>query len=137
MGLYSADSLLDFVIFWVILNISIYGLILKNILNSYSVETVVKYFLLGAVTTGVLFFGLFLNFALYQSLYFSDISYLIETSILMFGPWVWSALKVGAFLCVFVAFLFKLGAYPFHFYLPSMYEGTDYRTLGVISIPVK
>lgn len=40
-------------------------------------------------------------------------------------------------MCVFIAFLFKLGAYPFHFYLPSMYEGTDYRTLGVITIPVK
>lgn len=88
IGLYSADSLLDFVIFWVILNISIYGLILKNLLNSYSVEAVVKYFLLGAVTTGILFFGLFLNFALYQSLVFSEISYLIETSVLLFGTWV-------------------------------------------------
>lgn len=85
IGFYSAVSLIELALFWVFLNISIYGLILRNSGNVYATEAAAKYFLLGAFTTAIFFFGIFLNFILYRSVFFYDICFLIETSVLCFG----------------------------------------------------
>lgn len=129
-----ADNLVEFVIAWVVLNVGLYGLILRSV-TSYAAETVVKYFLVGAVTTGLVFFGLFLHFVQYGSVFYSSIEFLINSNITSMP--VLSTAQSVAFLLVFVAFLFKLGAYPFHFYLPAMYEGIELEALGVVTIPVK
>lgn len=129
-----SDNLIEFVVAWVVLNVGLYGLILRSV-TSYAAETVVKYFLVGAVTTGLVFFGLFLHFVQYGSVFYSSIEFLINSNFVSMP--VLSTAQSVAFLLVLVAFLFKLGAYPFHFYLPAMYEGIELEALGVVTIPVK
>lgn len=115
------------------LNVSLYGLMLQG--SRYSVEAATKYFLLGAASTGLLFFGVFLHFVEYGSISYSTFSFIISSGLTALP--ILSTTQIVAFTCVLAAFLFKLGVYPFHFYLTAVYDGVRYDTLGIITLPVK
>lgn len=131
--LFYSSSLIELVLAWVALNVSLYGLMLQG--SRYSIEAATKYFLLGAASTGLLFFGVFLHFVEYGSVGYSTFSFLISSGISALP--VLSLTQLVAFICVLTAFLFKLGVYPFHFYLTAVYGGVRYDMLGIITLPVK
>lgn len=131
----SAENLISLALTFVGLNVVLYGLMLRD--STASADATLKYFALGAVATSFLFFGIFLHAVCYGSVDYSSISFLIARNYNTSGVLAFSTLQAFAFLCVFTAFLFKLGVYPYHFYLADVYEGVRLETLVIITIPVK
>jgi NADH-quinone oxidoreductase subunit N len=82
-----------------------------------SQEAALKYFLLGAFSSGFFVYGMSLVYGYAASLHLSDISQAISMRI---GD---EALLLGGIGLMAVAMLFKIGAAPFHSWTPDVYQG--------------
>merc|ERR1712070_749902 len=86
--------------------------------NELSTEAGIKYFILGVLASGMLLLGIVLIYMSYGTFSFDDITILnhhvAEKPILV---------ELGCVL-IMVALMFKLGAAPFHIWLPDVYEGS-------------
>ncbi len=85
--------------------------------SSFRTEAALKYFLLGAFTSGILLFGMSLLYTATGRLQYEDIARLLWV---MDTP---SPTVITGRLFVLVAMLFKMGAAPFHMWVPDVYEG--------------
>jgi NADH-quinone oxidoreductase subunit N len=74
--------------------------------SDYSSEAGLKYFVLGAFSSGLLLFGITLIYISFGTISFETISLLSFTSNTL--------LTIFGFFFILFAFLFKLGAVPFH-----------------------
>jgi len=81
-----------------------------------SVEAGLKYFLIGAVSSAVLAFGISLVYAVTGSLVLGDVAGAIGT------PEMAGVLGLGV-LMILGGFAFKTASVPFHFWAPEAYEG--------------
>lgn len=77
-------------------------------------EAALKYFLLGAFSTGFLLYGMALLYGATGSLSIPEIAQAADSSLLFI---------VGAGL-VLIGFFFKISAVPFHMWTPDVYQGT-------------
>lgn len=86
--------------------------------STRSVESALKYFLLGAFATGFLVYGMSLIYGATGSLEFSAIHTAVMNKDLHFP----TLLVVGTALII-VGLGFKIAAFPFHQWVPDVYEG--------------
>jgi NADH-quinone oxidoreductase subunit N len=91
--------------------------------SEYSVESGLKYFVLGALASGILLFGItlvytFTGFITFDSLHLLSAWEALEGEGQILNP----GFAIGI-LCIFVAMLFKLTAAPFHLWAPDVYTG--------------
>jgi NADH-quinone oxidoreductase subunit N len=95
-----------------------------------STEAAMKYFVLGAVSSGILLYGISLIYGVCGSLNLIDIERAMSTMItndaLMFG-----IMLLGAGLC------FKIAAAPFHVWTPDVYEGAPTPVTAFLSTASK
>src|SRR5438477_4727636 len=95
-----------------------------------STEAALKYFVLGAVSSAILLYGISLIYGVCGSLNLFDISKAMSTLItndaLMFG-----IMLLGAGLC------FKVAAVPFHVWTPDVYEGAPTPITAFLSTASK
>lgn len=98
--------------------------------NEYSVEAGLKYFILGALSSGFLLWGESLVYGITGITNFEEIA-----KYLLLGEQT-KALIIG-FLFILVAFLFKLGAVPFHLWTPDVYEGSPTSITAYFAITPK
>src|SRR4051794_22964172 len=95
-----------------------------------STEAAMKYFVLGAVSSGILLYGISLIYGVCGSLNLFDISAAMSTIVtndaLMFG-----IMLLGAGLC------FKIAAVPFHVWTPDVYEGAPTPIAAFLSTASK
>lgn len=94
-----------------------------------SVESALKYFLLGAFSSGFFVYGLALLYGATGSL---DLIAVAEATVSRPGPLLW----VGMGL-VFVAFAFKVAVVPFHQWVPDVYEGAPTNVTGFMAAATK
>jgi NADH-quinone oxidoreductase subunit N len=100
--------------------------------SSRSAEAAMKYFLTGAFATGFLLYGIALIYGATGSTNLNEIStYLLEPA----GDWPYYL--VGGALLLLTGFAFKVGAVPFHFWIPDVYEGAPTPITGLMSVGVK
>ena len=100
--------------------------------SSRASEAAMKYFLMGAFATGFLLYGIALIYGATGATNLNEISaYLIEP------PTDWPLYLVGGALLLLVGFAFKVGAVPFHFWVPDVYEGAPTPVTGFMSVAVK
>lgn len=85
--------------------------------SAFSTEAALKYFLLGAFISGILLFGIGLIYSESGILLFEDLTRLIWRNDINLS-------FVLGILLILIAILFKLGAAPFHQWLPDVYEGS-------------
>lgn len=90
-------------------------------------EAALKYFLLGAFSTGFLLYGIALIYGATGHTNFEEIAATAEPSLLFFGG---SALLL-------VGIFFKLGAVPFHMWTPDVYQGTPTPLTGFMATAAK
>jgi len=115
------------------LSLSLYALIAMRRDHSHAVEAAMKYFILGALASGLLLYGVSLLYGLSGTLaidqlaiYFSSEKDQLATNL--------PALLALVFIVAGMSF--KLGIVPFHFWLPDVYEGAPTAmTLFLSSIP--
>jgi NADH-quinone oxidoreductase subunit N len=88
----------------------------------YSTEAGLKYFLLGALASSIVLFGSSLLYG------FTGSTNFVDFGVLVFSQHYGNLLIYVATFFILVGFLFKLGAFPFHSWLPDVYEGAPTST---------
>ncbi len=92
-----------------------------------SLESALKYFLLGAFSTGFLLYGIAYIYGVSGSLDLHEISRTMEK-----GPLA----MIGIGLIV-IGFAFKIAAFPFHFWAPDVYQGSPTIIAGFMATGTK
>ena len=127
----SAHSLLTIYLGLELLSLSLYAMVAFDRDSSPACEAAMKYFVLGALASGMLLYGMSMLYGATSSLDIKDIAEVLagqqggDNIILVFG------------LCFIVAGLaFKFGAVPFHMWVPDVYHGAPTAvTLFIGSAP--
>ena len=117
MVLVSAGSFLTLYLGLELLSLSLYAMVALDRESRLACEAAMKYFVLGALASGMLLYGISMIYGSTGSLAFPDVA----ASIAEPGPMRLTMVLGLVFVVVGVAF--KLGAVPFHMWVPDVYEG--------------
>ena len=128
----AANDLMVFFLGLETMSVAVYVLTGMWRTNSRSSEAAMKYFLMGAFATGFLLYGIALIYGATGSTNLDLISdYLAEQ------PSEWPLYLIGGGFLLLIGFAFKVGAVPFHFWVPDVYEGAPTPVTGFMSVAVK
>jgi NADH-quinone oxidoreductase subunit N len=125
MIMISAYSLLTLYLGLELLSLSLYALAAFDRDSSRASEAAMKYFVLGSVASCILLYGMSLLYGVTGSLGIVAIGEYLAA----LGPGGYSLTLVFALAFVVVGLAFKLGAVPFHLWLPDVYQGAPTATL--------
>ena len=121
MVMVSGHSLLTLYMGLEIMSLSLYALIASARDRAVAIEAALKYFVLGAIASGLLLYGMSMIYGITGSLDIAQISNFARASTLASQQTL--ILNFGlVFLVIGVAF--KLGAVPFHMWVPDVYQGS-------------
>ena len=130
MVLVSARSLLTVYLGLELLSLSLYALVALNRDSLSSSEAAMKYFILGALASGMLLYGMSLLYGVTGTLVLSEIHAAVSAQANI------NVVLVLGLVFIVVGIAFKLGAVPFHMWVPDVYEGAATPvTLFVSSAP--
>lgn len=91
--------------------------------SEFSTEAGLKYFLLGAFSSGILLFGFSIIYGFTGMTNFEDLGKLSNTHIFTDSQVYLPISMIVGIIFIAVAFLFKMTAVPFHGWAPDVYEG--------------
>ena len=130
MVMVSAHSLLTIYLGLELLSLSLYAMVAFDRDSPVASEAAMKYFVLGALASGMLLYGMSMMYGATGSLDLGEIAQALSepgqnSMILIFG------------LCfIVVGLAFKFGAVPFHMWVPDVYDGAPTAvTLFIGSAP--
>ncbi len=109
-----------------LLALSSYALVAYDRDNMQSNESAMKYFILGAIASGMLLYGMSMIYGATSTLQVNEISQAIAQT-------QNSMLVVFGLVFIMVGIAFKLGAAPFHMWVPDVYHGAPTATTLFIS----
>lgn len=129
MIMVSASSFLTLYLGLELLSLCLYAMVALQRDSSVASESAMKYFVLGAIASGMLLYGMSMLYGATGSLDLQIISQQLSSvtdkTILAFG-----------LVFVIVGVAFKLGAVPFHMWVPDVYQGAPTAvTLYIASAP--
>lgn len=113
-----------------LMSLCLYAMVAMHRDSKTATEAAMKYFILGALASGMLLYGMSIIYGVTGSLSISAIATAVQTgaldnTVLSFGL-VFLVIGVG----------FKLGAVPFHMWLPDVYQGAPTAmTLFIATTP--
>jgi NADH-quinone oxidoreductase subunit N len=90
-----------------------------------SLESAMKYFLMGAFSTGFTLYGMALLYGATRTLDLRQMA-----AALAVGGAGSHKLMIAGFALTLIGFLFKIAAFPFHFWLPDVYQGAPTAVTG-------
>jgi len=130
MVMISANHFLTLYLGLEMMSLCLYAMVALNRKNSVSTEAAMKYFILGALASGFLLYGMSMIYGATGSLEITQVAerlyaYSVDKTVLVFGI---------VFLVAGLAF--KLGVVPFHMWVPDVYHGAPTSvTLFIGSAP--
>ena len=130
MVMVSADHLLVIYLGLELMSLCLYAMVAFQRDSPNATEAAMKYFVLGAIGSGSLLYGLSILYGLTGSLDISTIHQLLMDSSSENLPLIF------ALVFIVTALAFKLGAAPFHMWVPDVYHGAPTSTtiyLGTLS----
>jgi NADH-quinone oxidoreductase subunit N len=114
-----------------IMSLAVYVLVAMRRTSRFSSEAGLKYFILGGLGSGMLLYGSALVFGATGSFELTVIrDYLLSAREVSFIYYIGLGLIV-------VAMLFKVGAFPFHGWVPDVYQGASTNITGFMGAAVK
>lgn len=119
----SADDLLMMYLGIELSGISTY-LLVGFLLKKDSLEAMIKYFLFGAVFSGILIFGISIFYGVFGTIEFSEMAPVSDSL---------ESTALAAALLIIAGLGFKLSLMPFHFWIPDVYEKTRPEVAGFIA----
>lgn len=102
-----------------LLSLSLYAMIAFNRNSSSAAEAAMKYFVLGAMASGLLLYGISIFYGITATLDINQLSASINAQLEQHPVALGFALTF-----IVVGLCFKLGAVPFHMWLPDIYQGS-------------
>jgi len=130
MVMISANHLLTLYLGLELLSLSLYALVALQRDSAASTEAAMKYFVLGALASGMLLYGMSMLYGATATLEITRLAEIIAGGSAPGPVLVFGMVFVVAGLC------FKLGAAPFHMWVPDVYHGAPTAiTLFVSSAP--
>jgi NADH-quinone oxidoreductase subunit N len=130
MVMISAGSLLTIYLGLELLSLSLYAMVAFDRDSGVAAESAMKYFVLGAIASGSLLYGISIIYGVTGSLELDELAVAIGEV----GPSKLGLVFGLVFIVVGVAF--KFGAVPFHMWIPDVYHGAPTPvTLFIVSAP--
>jgi len=131
MIMISAKSFLLIYLGLELLSLSLYAMVALNRDSAKSAEAAMKYFVLGALASGILLYGISILYGITGSLNITEVAIaaaeLSEQHLIAFS---------FAMTFIVVGLAFKFGAVPFHMWVPDVYEGAPTSvTLLIGTVP--
>jgi len=131
MLMVSANNLLMIYLGLELLSLCLYAMVAFNRNNGNASEAAMKYFVLGAIASGMLLYGMSLLYGLTGSLVITEIAVEITQA---------GDARIGmvfGLVFILVALAFKLGAVPFHMWVPDVYHGSPTAVTAFIGTAPK
>lgn len=119
MIMISAHSFLLIYLGLELLSLSLYAMIASNRDSVTASEAAMKYFVLGALASGLLLYGISMFYGISGTLDINQLAAVIKTQADA-NP----IMLAFALTFIVVGLSFKLGAVPFHMWLPDVYQGS-------------
>jgi len=127
MMLVSADELISMVIALEISSYSLYVIVpLRAGQTRLQLEASMKYLFFGAISTGVMLYGMSYIYGMTQSTFLTDILYAMPR-------YLGQPVGIFAIVLTMTGFFFKLSLFPMHFWAPDIYEGASNTTTTFIA----
>ena len=130
MVMISGQSMLTIYIGLELLSLCLYALVALDRDNAKSTEAAMKYFVLGALASGMLLYGMSMIYGMTGSLDIADIASVLNDSNTK------NPVLILGLVFVVAGIAFKFGAVPFHMWVPDVYQGAPTAiTMLISSIP--
>ena len=131
MVMISANNFLPLYLGLELLSLCLYSMVALNRDSARSTEAAMKYFVLGAIASGMLLYGMSMMYGATGTLELTELSRRIgdgtvNKTVLLFG-----------LVFLVSGFAFKLGVVPFHMWLPDVYHGAPSAITLVIATAPK
>lgn len=131
MVMVSASSFISLYLGLELLSLSLYAMVAMRRDSKVVAEAAMKYFVMGALASGMLLYGISLVYGVTQTLFIPEVAQFVGG---LQSPNL--VLSVGLVFIV-VAIAFKLGAVPFHMWIPDVYQGAPTSVVAFISTAPK
>ncbi len=119
LAMISAGHFLSLYMGLELMSLSLYAMIAMRRNSAAAAEAAIKYFVLGALASGLFLYGVSIIYgATGGKLYFAEVAEAVASENTAGG----AALSLGLVFAL-AGMAFKLGAAPFHMWLPDVYEG--------------
>jgi len=126
----SAHSFLSLYLGLELLSLALYAMIAIHRDNDAAAEAAMKYFVLGALASGLLLYGISMIYGATGALRFDQVQAALS------GGGGNLELALFGLVFVLIGVVFKLGGVPFHAWLPDVYQGAPTAvTLFVATVP--
>ena len=130
MVMISANHLLTLYLGLELMTLSLYAMVALQRDSAVATEAAMKYFVLGALASGMLLYGMSMLYGATGTLEITELAQLIGEGTVI-GP-----VLIFGLVFVVAGLGFKLGAVPFHMWVPDVYHGAPTAvTLFVSSAP--
>jgi len=131
LGLMMLISSVELLALFISLELSSYALYLMVPMRDDSgekmqMEAAIKYILFGVVSTGIMLYGMSYIYGLTGTTYFNE---LVPAMHVLAGEPV-AILAIAMFMA---GFFYKLAVFPFHFWVPDVYQGASNATTAFIA----
>ncbi len=101
-----------------LLSLSLYAMVALQKNSRLAVEASMKYFVMGAMASGLLLYGMSMIYGMTGSIGINEISHILQQT----GAHQQAALLLGL-VFILAGLIFKFGAVPFHVWVPDVYQG--------------
>jgi len=120
MVLVSSNNFLTLYLGLELLSLPLYAMVALQRKSRGATEAAIKYFVMGAIASGMLLYGLSLLYGVTKSLDYSTVAKLISVM-----PPDQHLLLTFSLVFVVVGLVFKFGAAPFHMWVPDVYQAAS------------
>lgn len=126
----SAYSLLTIYLGLELLSLTLYALIAMHKESNAAIEAAMKYFVLGALASGFLLYGISLLYGVTGSIHIDELAQSLRAQQPL------EIVSLVALIFIIAGLIFKFGAIPFHMWVPDVYQGAATPvTLFIASAP--
>jgi NADH-quinone oxidoreductase subunit N len=130
MVMMSANSFLTLYLGLELMSLCLYALVALNRDSAQSTEAAMKYFVLGALSSGLLLYGMSMIYGATGTLQLDEVA--SHTAMLAAQPADHRFLVFGLVFIV-AGLAFKIGVVPFHMWIPDVYHGAPTPVTLIIS----
>ncbi len=127
MVMVSAHHFLSLYLGLELLSLSLYAMVAFNRDNANASEAAMKYFVLGAIASGMLLYGMSMIYGMTGSLNIATVAEVIGKQGELSG------IMVFGLVFMVIGLSFKLGAVPFHMWIPDVYQGAPTTVTSYIA----